>query len=356
MKIAILSLYSRLGGKTGDCVQAEKTTAALREIGQDAQRRYLKPDTEEIFDEQGALLGKWIDVMDGYDIVHAIPPIPSVFLPKQKIKAKLVTSTVFWRSYAYSRVIHKVDGKLSLSLIKDYVRTFLAWLGVKTYNSYIAYDLLLPNSVDEIDCFKSYCKIRKGARIVAVPNAIDPIPEYVGNIPRSSMVPTEDYLLVPAFFASRKNQMTLIKALKDTDFPIVFIGEGPLLEKCKKAASSNMRFLGHVEHGTDEFYAIMRDARVVCLPSNCETPGIAGLEAAALGARPVVPREGGTTQYYGWDAEYLNPLSETSIAETVKNAWRLGRLPASQRASYRNLTWSVCARKTADAYEYVLHN
>ena len=100
--------------------------------------------------------------------------------------------------------------------------------------------------------------------------------------------------------------------------------------------------------------AVMRDARVVCLPSNCETPGIAGLEAAALGVRPVVPREGGTTQYYGWDAVYLDPLSETSIASSVEEAWRLGRLSVAQRGKYGDLNWSICAQKTLAAYKCCL--
>ena len=37
MKVAILSLRVRFGDVTGDCVQAEKTVSALREIGVDAQ-------------------------------------------------------------------------------------------------------------------------------------------------------------------------------------------------------------------------------------------------------------------------------------------------------------------------------
>ena len=354
MKIAILSLYSRFGGVTGDCVQAAKTASALRELGETVDRLYLKPETEEIVDDSGLLLGRWTETMGDYDIIHTTPPIPSVYLPKSQIKARFATSTVFWRSVTYSNVVRRNIGKLTFGLVKEYVRLFLAWLGMPTYRSYLAYDLLLPNSIDEIDCFCRYCKVRKGARIVAVPNAIDPIPDSVQQLPRSARVPSDDYVLVPAYFAPRKNQGALIRALKDFPHPVVFIGEGPLLDRCKKIAGPNMTFLGHVAHGSEEFYAIMRDARVVCLPSNCETPGIAGLEAAALGARPVVPREGGTTQYYGWDAVYLDPLSETSIASSVEEAWRLGRLSVAQRGKYGDLNWPICAQKTLAAYKCCL--
>lgn len=113
-------------------------------------------------------------------------------------------------------------------------------------------------------------------------------------------------------------------------------------------------FLGHVQHGSRLFYGLMKYARVCCLPSNCETPGIAGLEGAALGARPVVPYEGGTCEYYGWDAEYHNSLSERSIGESVERAWKRGLLTVEEQQRYRRLTWNVCANWTLEAYGVAL--
>ena len=235
--------------------------------------------------------------------------------------------------------------------MKDYLRTFLAWLGHPNHTAYSGYDLLLPNSEDEIRCVRRFCRVKRGARIVAVPNAVDPVPGHVATLKRLNFVPTDDYIVVPAFFADRKNQISLIRALQDAPYPVVFAGEGPRLDECKKAANAHMTFLGHVAHGSDEFYALLKYARVVCLPSNCETPGIAGLEGAALGARPVVPYEGGTCQYYGWDAEYLDPLSLKSIRNAVDMAWRRGRLSVAEMEKYRQLTWEVCAQKTIEAYQ-----
>ena len=355
MKIAIISLYSRLGDKTGDIVQADKTADALSALGHDVLRGYLKPDTGEIFDPKGECLGTWFHVLGDRDVVHSIPPIPWKFIRKQpRIKAKFACSTVFWRSYTYTRVLHKVGGCRTLALLKDYARTMLAWLGLPTYMSYVGYDLLLPNSEDEIKCFKRYCQTKKGARIVGVPNAIDPLPDYIDELPRSELVPQEDYIVVPGAFAARKNQLTFIRAMKCCQYPVVFIGDGPMLAKCKREASPTMRFLGHIEHGSDEFYSIIKYARVACLPSNCETPGIAALEAAALGARPVVPYEGGTCQYYGWDAEYHDGISENSESQAIEKAWLRGSLSRIEMASYRKLTWIECARRTLCAYLSVI--
>lgn len=354
MKIAILSLRSRFGDVTGDCVQAEKTAAALRELGEDAARYFLDVVPGKIYDERNELLGDWADVFGDMDIIHTIPPIPIANITRQpKVRAKLVTSTVFWSSPTYWKVVVRNTSKWNLNLIKALIREYAAKIGIKLLRAKDGYDLLLPNSEDEIRCVRKYCKLKKGAKLVAVPNAIDPIPGHVASLERDKRLPKEDYLLVPGFFAARKNQMTLIKALGDFPHPVVFMGKGPLLEACKAAASDRMVFLGHVEHGSDLFYSAMKFARVACLPSNCETPGIAGLEAAALGARPVVPYEGGTAQYYGWDACYLSPLSQESIQIAVKDAWLRGRLGLSLCNYYQQMTWGLCAKMTLAAYASV---
>lgn len=354
MKIAIISLYSRLGDKTGDIVQADKTADAIRALGHNVVRGYFKPETSEMFDSKGEFLGTWFQVLGDRDVIHAIPPIPWKFIRGQPhINAKFACSTVFWRSYTYTRVLHKIGGHITLALLKDYIRTVLAWLGIPTYMSYAGYDLLLPNSEDEIKCVKRYCRTKKDAKIVAIPNAIDSLPNYIDKLLRPMSVPEEDYILVPGVFAARKNQLTFIRAMRESEYQIVFIGDGPMLAKCKMEAGPNMRFLGHIVHESKEFYSIMKYARVVCLPSNCETPGIAGLEAATLGARPIVPFEGGTCQYFSWEAAYIDPLSQESMIAAVESAWKRGRLTLQELDRYRQLTWSLCARKTMEAYALV---
>lgn len=355
MKIAILSLRARFGDVAGDCVQAEKTANALRKIGQEADRYYLDVPTGKVYGKSNELLGDWNDVMGAMDVIHTIPPIPIDNIRRQsKVKAALVTSTVFWSSPTYWKVVLRNGVKLDLNILKALVREIAVKFKIKLLNAKNGYDLLLANSEDEIRCVTKYCKLKTGAKLFAVPNAIDPIPEWVADLPRSEELPNVDYILVPGLFAARKNQKTLIRALQAFEHPVVFMGRGPLLEECKAMASSNMIFLGHIEHQSREFYSAMKYARVVCLSSNCETPGIAGLEAAAMGARPVVPYEGGTSQYYAWDAEYIDPLSPMSMRDAIERAWERGKLTLSESDRYRQGTWELCARRTLEAYETII--
>lgn len=356
MRIAIVSLFRRFGGTTGDMVQAQKTADALCAEGVDVLRCYVDCNGT-LFDEIGEECGSWGDTLNEYDIVHVMPPIAGKNLVAfPRIKAKLAVSTVFWRSWTFMRQLHKVRGKFNSFIIKEYIRCVLAWLGIKSYSSFEVYDLLLPNSEDEIRTFDKFCRRKKGSVIRAVPNAIDPIPDFVDTleIPVDVKDFVGGYVLVPGVFADRKNQISLVHAMRNSKIPIVFMGNGEFLERCKSDGGENMRFVPFQKHGSESFYAYFKYAKVVCLPSNCETPGIAGLEGAALGARPVVPYEGGTTEYYGWDAEYLNPLSEKSIRESIERAWARGKLTEEESEKYRRLTWDVCAKSTREAYEIAL--
>lgn len=353
MKIAILSLYSRIGGLTGDCVQANKTADALVSIGEDVLRCYLRPEDGCVYDGSAQKLGTWVEVMGDMDVVHAM--VPSRFLRRvPKVRALYVCYTVFWKSWSCTKVNVWNNRRVAVSDIKDLIRIVFSKLGIRTYGFFKDYDVLLPNSEDEICCVKRFCPVKKGARFVAVPNAIDDLPSNIESLGRALETPASDYIVVPAFFAPRKNQLSLIKAMKDVSYPMVFMGDGPMLARCKSVAGENCTFLGAVAHGSDLFWRVLRHARVVCLPSNCETPGIAGLEAAAVGARPVVPYEGGTAQYYGWDAEYLDPTSMSSIRSAVLKAWDRGRLDVDSARRYQRCTWNQVARTLVAVYREIL--
>ena len=353
LKIAILSLAVRFGDTTGDCLQAEKTAQALRRLGHDARRFYFEPETGEVRDETNSPVGKFVETMRDMDVVHAIPPIPFPLIESLRgTKSLLAVSTIFWSSPVYWRVVLRNSSKLNVDLAKGLMREAVVSIGIKPLRrKFNGYDLLLPNSEDEESCVRKYCKLKQDAIVSVVPNAIDSVPDWVANLPRLDGLPKEDYIVVPACFAPRKNQMTLIKALRDCSYPVVFMGDGLLLNECKKAALPHMVFLGHVEHQSRLFYSALKYARVACLPSNCETPGIAALEAAVLGARPVVPQEGGTRQYYGRVAEYINPLSTRSIRCAVERAWERGRLSECDSKRFVCMTWSWCAETTLEAYE-----
>jgi glycosyltransferase involved in cell wall biosynthesis len=90
------------------------------------------------------------------------------------------------------------------------------------------------------------------------------------------------------------------------------------------------------------------------LPSLYETPGIAALEAGLAGAKIVITPYGGTTEYFGESAVYVEPGSVSSIRDGIRMALarqRDGRLRDRIRSRY---LWSSVASQTKAAYERVI--
>lgn len=355
IKVAILTLSTRINNNTGDVMQANKTAEALRQKGIFVEHLLLYlPDVLVKKDSNEPLSLDYVN--NNYNIVHSIPPIPDMYLKKirRRLAPKLAVSTIFWRSVLSTKVLSQASGRVNFrSILND----FLVMFKIKPVLSYRHYDLLLPNSQTEISQFNRYCQRKKNSKIFAVPNAVGIIPEWAYNVKRFNFLPSGDYILYPGIFAYRKNQLNFIRAMKNIKTPVVFMGDvlnEDYYLKCKSEASESMLFLGHIQHGSEEFYSCLKHASIACLASDCETPGIALLEAAAFGARPVITKEGGTIEYYSWDAEYLNPLSESSIRNAVLSGWERGKLNDHEQCRYRELSWEKTAKFTINAYQNLL--
>jgi glycosyltransferase involved in cell wall biosynthesis len=217
----------------------------------------------------------------------------------------------------------------------------------------LPHDLFLTNSQAEITVLRRDYHLRHEALVLSVPNACDLAPQASTTSDRSNG--DSGYLLYPGVFHARKNQLGFIAAMREFPYPVVFMG-APLATpecaayygRCRDAAPKHWRFLGHVAHGGDEFRQIMSQARVACLASSCETPGLALLEAAAWGARPAMTREGCGGEYFGFDGEYFNPADKDDSQGAVMRAWRRGRL-VLPRAQHQP-AWRDTAARTYDSY------
>lgn len=141
------------------------------------------------------------------------------------------------------------------------------------------------------------------------------------------------YILQVGRFDENKNQINVIKALRNTELDIVFIG-GPQLdnasyyEKCKKEAgkSKNIHFLGWISQDSNVLKSAYSNAEMVILPSYSETFGITALEAIAAQKKIVLSN---TLPILDYDIvekdSTFNPSNIKEIKETVfKNYKREG--------------------------------
>lgn len=134
------------------------------------------------------------------------------------------------------------------------------------------------------------------SKLTVIPNGIVPI-ESVGKAHISKFIDDKDYVLCVGRFDSNKNQLNVIRALKDTDVDVVFIG-GPVTandeyyKKCLEAAEgrNNIHFLGWVKNDSPLLNSAYSNAKVFLFPSYHETFGLVLLEAAVAGANLVVSK------------------------------------------------------------------
>ena len=90
--------------------------------------------------------------------------------------------------------------------------------------------------------------------------------------------------------------------------------------------------------------------RVFALPSFCETPGLAALEAASQGASIVITQEGAAPEYLP-DAIFTNPYDNEDLIEAITKGWE--REPNLKECNelVSNFSWENTAKDIALGYE-----
>ena len=167
----------------------------------------------------------------------------------------------------------------------------------------------------------------------------------------------KDFVLCVGRLETRKNQLMLLKALEESELPIVFATGGFTYQPEYEASCRAFRrrgktfFLGR--QSPELLRGMFAAARVHALPSWYELPGLVSLEAAAYGAQVVAADLGTVRDYLGDQAFYANPGDDTSILNAVTAAFYSPAREALQRSAQR-FTWARTAQETLDCYREAL--
>lgn len=357
MRVLILSRRGIASAWTGDSTQMRRTVELMRTKVATLTHVFVDNDGA-LFDESDQTFAEsLVSLCRRHDVVHQLPRLN--FRAHRCISEVLdglpcVISTVYWHNPA--RIIIAWRNASSLRA-KVLAAVGAARAGSKRLHDYRkGCDVILPNSWSEGANVRKHFRLSKKVEVMPIPNAVVPPNFDLDKLPRPTAVPQEEYLVVPAAFAIRKNQLGLIRAFKGTKIPIVFMGDPVANAKdywvqCKREATDNFVFLPHCNNEEAGYWAVLRHARCACLPSDCETPGIALLEAALTGSRPVVTKYGGTQEYYGLSGEYFDPLNVRDMRAAVLRGWARGRLSDSEAQAFLRFTWQWAADATYEAYE-----
>lgn len=212
-------------------------------------------------------------------------------------------------------------------------------------------DVFLPNSESEMERVRQDFELQDAVHVV-VPNAVD-VGVFAGASGQHGGITEREGVICVARIEGRKSQLELVRAVRDLPFTLRLVGKAApnhrrYLEAVQAEAGPNTQLVGPVPHS--ELAAYYRSARVHALVSWMETPGLASLEAAAMGCNLVVTRKGDTHDYFGDDAFYCEPDDVISIREALLSAYETP-VPEALGRRVRDLyTWERAAAKTLEGY------
>lgn len=272
-----------------------------------------------------------------------------VFLAKGK-GAKIVVSPI-------SYIVRPTLSRTLLGLVDP-------WLPIRTtfrlHKEILqAADMLLPNSHAEADQLGRYFGVERD-RIRVVYNAADTSYSHATPDEFRKRYGISDFVLCVGKIEPRKNQLNLIKALKDTRTHLVLIG-GPIPNvpeyfHAVKASMANDPYILHIPFlppGSSLLASAYAAAKVHALVGFNETPGIAALEAGLAGANLVNSNIPPVREYFKDVSSYCNPYSIQSIRETIFQALNASRNGKPRKLILDRYTWERAASNTLKAYESI---
>jgi len=307
------------------------------------------------------LFNYWQDKISDYDILHNVGTaavcydvINSAY--SQKIPVALTTIYDF-HSIHYiikSQIPLKTKAKqIAYNILNKY---FLKLSKVKKMLDQAS--ILFPDTWMEGNFLIKNFKISRN-KVFPVPHGVDERFMYAKPNLFHNKYGLKDFVLYVGRIDIRKNVLTLIRALKNTNIDLVIIGKAEpdqqlYFEKCKKEAGKNVHFLGQFPHESKLLESAYAAAKVVTLPADYETPGLVGLEAGLAKANVVITERGSTKDYYKDYVWYVNPESIKDIKAKILAAYKAEKNNELRDHVRKNFLWDKVAKKTLEGYKKVL--
>jgi len=358
MKVLFISRSTLFSSPGGDTKQIEMTAEYLRKLGLTVDIRLARDSID----------------YSSYDLLHffnIIRPADLLYHAKKSSKP-FVISTIFLDYGKFEKTSRKgIHGMLNRLFTEDQIeyfkviarffanrepirsREYLLW-GHRRSIRYLIRQarVLLPNSENEYQRLLS--KYGEVQRYVTIPNAID---AEMYRLTTSREEKYNNAILCVARVEGRKNQLNLVRALKNTAYKLIINGMASpnnknYYEACLREATPNIQFKERVSE--EELYVMFHSAKVHVLPSYFETTGLASLEAAVMGCNVVITDKGDTVEYFGDLAYYCDPDNPTSIRNAIDRAYNEPFREELRDLILKKYTWQKAAEKTWDAYQMAL--
>lgn len=195
-------------------------------------------------------------------------------------------------------------------------------------------------------------KIHPTAKISTIPVGFD-APKDVGPELFVNQYGVKEFVLCVGRLESRKNQLTLLKALENCDLPIVLVAGGvcyqPEYDRAVRSFKRRAKTLVLDRLSPEMLASAYAASKIHALVSWYELPGLVSLEAAWHG-KNVVATDCGTTRDYLADyAFYCQPDNPSSVLNACMAAFYSPVNPDFKN-SIEQFTWERAGKETAALY------
>jgi len=158
-----------------------------------------------------------------------------------------------------------------------------------------------------------------------------------------------EFVLNVASIEPRKNQLSLIRAMKQLPHTLVLVGKAShehekYLEECKAEAGDNVRFVGALKHDDPMLAACYKAAKLFVMPSFSEVMPLTLYEAAVAGCRLLVSDHVPVAKPLVPFIARCSPKNIDTLAHFIGLEMREVKTDATRQAMTAMPTWSrVCS-------------
>jgi glycosyltransferase involved in cell wall biosynthesis len=214
-------------------------------------------------------------------------------------------------------------------------------------------DLVLPNSRAEAELVSQGFGITAD-KVKVVPNGCD---ERFATATPDVFIREhgkKDFVLYVGHMGlGRKNLLVLIEAMQQIDRPLVIVAktlDNSYARQCRDAAKlvKDCLIIPALPQDSEMLASAYAACDTFCLPSLFETPGLAALEAGLAGAKVVITRYGGTQEYFGDMARYVEPGDAPALREALQASLAAPKDSRLKEHIRQNYLWSHAAQRLAE--------
>lgn len=285
---------------------------------------------------------EWDDEIKSYPILHQFGIVKSCLPLVQKAKRNgiaVALHTIYWPQ---NELATKGDFN-SVERIKKVLYSVVADRYVKKMINLT--DIIFPNSNTEMKLLAKLYNIPK-SKLHVVHDGVDQRFFHADKTEFVKKFRMDNFVLYVGRIEPRKNLLGLIRALKNTEIPLVIIGNLDnahidYFMNCMQHAKGNIVYIGGMKHESSLLSSAYSAASVLVLPSWYETPGLVALEAAASGTNIVITDRGCTEEYFLDHAQYIDPSDETGIRKAIEKIYKKKKNLELKKLIQNKYTWKI---------------